>query len=302
MNFFLGAGLSFFYSILPWFHLLRVFSSILLTTKVQGWNDLLPADSPATMKSLYFGWSNLYAIRNETIISSIDGSKSYYFYPPVVSSLNNLAILSFVYFFLAWYVSLVFHRNQVFYFMFLKEFWGFKRDRIQVQQGDTVAKLQAQSKDEGSVVLYNLSKSYASSTAVKELNLVMQNNQCFCLLGENGSGKSTTINMLTGLFPPTNGHAFIFGFDVHYDVPNIQELIGICPQDDVLWPELSATEHFQLYARSHTSHFIQLLYYICSRSLTHSFTLSLTLACSLIFLSLPLPLLSLLFKFTNIKK
>ncbi len=55
--------------------------------------------------------------------------------------------------------------------------------------------------------------------------------------------------MLTGLFPPTSGYSYLFGMDIVTDIYQIQNLIGICPQDDVLWPEMSAYEHFRLYAR-----------------------------------------------------
>ncbi len=77
----------------------------------------------------------------------------------------------------------------------------------------------------------------------------MDNGRCFVLLGQNGAGKSTTINMLTGLYAPTHGHAFVFGYSVGEDMEELQSIVGVCPQHDVLWPELTATDHFSLFAR-----------------------------------------------------
>lgn len=50
--------------------------------------------------------------------------------------------------------------------------------------------------------------------AVNNLSLTMYRDQIFCLLGHNGSGKSTCISMLTGMLPITEGEAEIFGHDV----------------------------------------------------------------------------------------
>ena len=84
--------------------------------------------------------------------------------------------------------------------------------------------------------------------AVKEIYLRMDENQLFCLLGHNGAGKSTTIGMLTGLFLPTDGDAFIFGNSITTSMDQIRESMGVCPQHDVLWDLLTAREHLELYA------------------------------------------------------
>ena len=72
---------------------------------------------------------------------------------------------------------------------------------------------------------------------------------CLALLGTNGAGKSTFIKTLTGIHPPTHGEAFIFGLDVRKDMAKLQKIMGCCPQEDLLWAELTAREHLHLYAR-----------------------------------------------------
>ncbi len=67
------------------------------------------------------------------------------------------------------------------------------------------------------------------------------------VLGHNGAGKSTTISMLTGLLPPTKGDARVRGLSMTRDMPAIRQTMGLCPQHDTLWPELTVTEHLELY-------------------------------------------------------
>ena len=61
-------------------------------------------------------------------------------------------------------------------------------------------------------------------------------------------GKSTTISMLTGLTPLSSGDAVVRGRKVSCDVDAIRRSVGYCPQHDVLWAELTCTEHLELFA------------------------------------------------------
>lgn len=74
-------------------------------------------------------------------------------------------------------------------------------------------------------------------------------NQLFCLLGPNGAGKSTTINCLTGVLPPSNGEALVYGQPISCNgsMDRIRSMMGVCPQFDVLWGELSGIEHLNIY-------------------------------------------------------
>ena len=68
------------------------------------------------------------------------------------------------------------------------------------------------------------------------------------LLGGNGAGKTTTMNCLTGLIQPTAGSATVFGVDLATQLRENRAEIGVCPQHDVLWGELTVEEHLRLYA------------------------------------------------------
>eukprot|EP00164_Ancoracysta_twista_P003141 GFYU01004190.1.p1 GENE.GFYU01004190.1~~GFYU01004190.1.p1 ORF type:complete len:1422 (-),score=447.32 GFYU01004190.1:80-4345(-) len=164
-----------------------------------------------------------------------------------------MAALTVIYFLLTWYLSQVFSASsgssRKFYFPLDPSYWGFKNVKSTVMAGDTIAKEQAISLHDKCARVHKLSKTYGTTTALKEVSMSMEQGQVFCLLGSNGSGKSTTVNMLSGLHQPTHGDAFLFGYSITEDVEAVQALAGICPQDDILWEEMTGPEHVKLYAK-----------------------------------------------------
>ncbi|ETO28440.1 ATP-binding cassette sub-family A member 3 [Reticulomyxa filosa] len=104
------------------------------------------------------------------------------------------------------------------------------------------------------ITVENLRKEYSTGfntqlIAVDGVNLKMYENQVFCLLGHNGAGKTTTISMLSGMTSISGGRAILDGFDVVNNMLDIRKEMGVCPQHDVLWPNLSVEEHLRLFAR-----------------------------------------------------
>ncbi|KAJ7976760.1 ABC transporter A family member 1 [Quillaja saponaria] len=102
------------------------------------------------------------------------------------------------------------------------------------------------------IQLRNLHKVYATKKggccAVNLLQLTLYENQILALLGHNGAGKSTTIAMLVGLLPPTSGDALVFGKNIVTDMDEIRKVLGVCPQNDILFPELTVREHLEIFA------------------------------------------------------
>lgn len=84
--------------------------------------------------------------------------------------------------------------------------------------------------------------------AVKALSMDIFEGQCTVLLGHNGAGKSTTMGMLTGLLPPTSGDATIRGLSINDSMREIRTGLGVCPQHDILFPELTVRQHLQMFA------------------------------------------------------
>lgn len=85
--------------------------------------------------------------------------------------------------------------------------------------------------------------------AVNHLFISMSRGQCFGLIGSNGSGKTTTISMITGTLNPTSGTATVCGFDIRKQRKNVLKCIGILPQFEILWPTVTVEEHLYFYAR-----------------------------------------------------
>ncbi|CAN0282554.1 unnamed protein product, partial [Laminaria digitata] len=54
--------------------------------------------------------------------------------------------------------------------------------------------------------------------------------------------------MLTGMTTVTSGCAFVAGRDVNGDMSNIRRSLGVCPQHDILYPNLTVREHLRMYA------------------------------------------------------
>jgi len=102
------------------------------------------------------------------------------------------------------------------------------------------------------IQIASLRKSFNTTAGIKHavdgLDLDMYNNQITCLLGHNGAGKTTTIAMLTGLIDPTSGFAHVGGKDVQTQMANIRQDLGVCPQHDILYPDLTVREHLKLFA------------------------------------------------------
>ncbi|XP_076143257.1 phospholipid-transporting ATPase ABCA1b [Alosa pseudoharengus] len=101
------------------------------------------------------------------------------------------------------------------------------------------------------VYIENLVKVYrhGRKLAVDGLSLGFYEGQITSFLGHNGAGKTTTMSILTGLFPPTSGTAYILGKDIRSDLSAIRQSLGVCPQHNVLFSMLTVEEHIWFYAR-----------------------------------------------------
>lgn len=112
-------------------------------------------------------------------------------------------------------------------------------------ENDRISQLRSREEDE--VRVDSLTMEYESgSKAVDNLTLSMPRGEIFVLLGHNGAGKTTTISMLTGLLKPTSGTITIFGRDSSAKVELLRRRIGLCPQYNVIYDNLTVREHLVL--------------------------------------------------------
>ena len=98
--------------------------------------------------------------------------------------------------------------------------------------------------------LLDLSKTYENGfQAIKGVSFGVQKNQIFGLLGPNGAGKSTTFNILTALLPNSGGSCTFKNLEVNRNMVEIFKDVGICPQFDCLWANLTPKEHLYLFGK-----------------------------------------------------
>ena len=88
-------------------------------------------------------------------------------------------------------------------------------------------------------------KKYHRYTALKGLTCTVERGQVVGLLGANGAGKSTAMNMIAGYFAPTSGRILWNGTDVRKLGPAYQNEVGYLPEVPPLHPELTVRESME---------------------------------------------------------
>ncbi|KAJ3414934.1 hypothetical protein HDV05_005883 [Chytridiales sp. JEL 0842] len=157
-----------------------------------------------------------------------------------------------VYVVLAWYLNQVIPSLEGFrrppHFFLTASYWTGKSSRKDVLvPGDTLAQMKELSAETGSVRIHKLSKEYSGTTAVKEFSSVFESGRVYAVLGHNGAGKTSLVNMLSLVSSPSFGDVFMFGYDIREDTDRLQSMISLCPQFDTLYPNLTAFQHIQFY-------------------------------------------------------
>jgi ribosome-dependent ATPase len=94
-----------------------------------------------------------------------------------------------------------------------------------------------------------LTMRFGSFTAVDHVSLSIERGEIFGFLGSNGCGKSTTMKMLTGLLPPTEGTATLFGSSVEAGSMEVRKNLGYMTQAFSLYGELTVSQNLALHAR-----------------------------------------------------
>jgi len=98
------------------------------------------------------------------------------------------------------------------------------------------------------VETHGLRKVFGPIIALEGLDLTIERGEVFGLLGPNGSGKTTTIRMLTGLMTPTAGSATVVGYDVARQAELLRRRIGYMSQKYGLYDDLTVVENVTFYA------------------------------------------------------
>jgi len=96
------------------------------------------------------------------------------------------------------------------------------------------------------LVAQELSKSYLSVDAVRNVTFSLEPGQVLGCLGPNGAGKSTTVKMLTGILEPSSGQVLFDRADIRENLPTYRSKLGYVPEESNLYPYLSGWEYLEL--------------------------------------------------------
>src|SRR5262249_51972924 len=98
------------------------------------------------------------------------------------------------------------------------------------------------------VVLRDLRREYGGREVVRGVSLEIPAGEIFGLLGPNGAGKTTLLSMISTRLRPTSGDAWVLGKHVTHDVDAVRRLLNVAPQEEALYPSLTAAEKLSFLA------------------------------------------------------
>ena len=251
---------------LPFFNFGKVFLDISTFN-----SNTIPGQ--ATTENKFFEFSDIFAAPKFLLSGDV---------PAPIQSWYFLIMNCFVFGVLVWYLDNVvpdaYGQCKPLYFFLTPSFWGIElgfskttnlqewhkaamKDSLSesgvVPEDEDVAYERSVAEDASywpALKTLNLTKVYKKlfnkkkTIAVENSSFTVKQGELYALLGQNGAGKTTTISMLSGLTPSTHGDAVIFGYSVRHQMHKIRQIMGICPQHDILYDNLTAREHIVLYA------------------------------------------------------
>ncbi|OUM61279.1 hypothetical protein PIROE2DRAFT_20971 [Piromyces sp. E2] len=223
-----------------------------------------------------FYWSDLFEKPQSTL--SVRGGYDLSRMEPPINALYYLLISTGIYVVLALYFDNVVpnvygNRKSLLYFL-VPSYWFKRSSSVKPQQWIQNTQKKYKSKinikeldgdvqehyrytcdpnaNDSPVKIINLRKVYGrgkkKNVAIKNTCLSMGMNKVVALLGQNGAGKSTTMNIISGLTRPTAGDISVFDKSLRKNPSAVQAELGICPQEDILFKDLTAMEHLRLYS------------------------------------------------------
>jgi len=93
------------------------------------------------------------------------------------------------------------------------------------------------------IAVEHLVKRYGDLVAVQDLSFTVEEGRIWGLLGPNAAGKTTTMRILTGFLPASEGKASVGGFDVFEKAETVKRILGYLPENPPLYPDQTVTEY-----------------------------------------------------------
>ena len=99
------------------------------------------------------------------------------------------------------------------------------------------------------IEVQHLTKRYGDLTAVSDISFSVASGHILGFLGPNGSGKTTTMRIVTGFLPATSGTVKVAGFDIFDDSFEVRKRIGYLPENPPLYNDMTVTAYLRFVAR-----------------------------------------------------
>jgi ABC-2 type transport system ATP-binding protein len=99
------------------------------------------------------------------------------------------------------------------------------------------------------ITVENLTKRYATKTAIDGVSFQVERGEILGFLGPNGAGKTTTMRIITGFIPASDGTVRLDGFDVFEDPLDVKHRIGYLPENPPLYVEMSVSGYLRFVAK-----------------------------------------------------
>ncbi|XP_033097470.1 ATP-binding cassette sub-family A member 3-like [Anneissia japonica] len=249
------AGVVWFFTYIPYMFLINRYSSLSRASK---FGACLLSNTAMAFGAFIIGlfegtgegvqWSN--------IARPISTDDNFTFLDVIVMLLVDAVLYGVI----TWYIEAVFPGEfgipKKWYFPFMKSYWFGTQVTNKPQQEDYENTRDSEyfEKDPvdsvAGIQIKKLKKVFkGKKVAVNAISLNVFEGQITALLGHNGAGKTTTMSMLTGLFPPSDGTAVVNGYDICEDIDGVRSSLGLCPQHDVLFDDLTVEEHLYFFAK-----------------------------------------------------
>ncbi|CAD7971689.1 unnamed protein product [Amoebophrya sp. A120] len=127
---------------------------------------------------------------------------------------------------------------------------SFEEDDSNVLYSDAAADPSTSKARVDAIQLRNIYKQYPDGKkAVNGVSFGVKKGECFGLLGPNGAGKTSCINLVCGLQKLSKGSIVVSGTSGDASLSQLSQYLGVCPQFDCVWNDLTVEEHLALYAR-----------------------------------------------------
>ncbi|WP_018717058.1 ribosome-associated ATPase/putative transporter RbbA [Arhodomonas aquaeolei] len=119
------------------------------------------------------------------------------------------------------------------------------------RRGHKAVEIPPRTSDDGAVAIeaQGLTRRFGDFVAVDHVDFRIHRGEIFGFLGSNGCGKSTTMKMLTGLLPVSEGQAWLFGREVDPNDMETRRRVGYMSQSFSLYTELTVQQNLELHAR-----------------------------------------------------